>query len=141
MKTARKRFDDKTVLFREGEKGGGAYVILAGRVDLFKEGRSGAVPLASLGKGDLVGEMALIDKGPRSATAVTVGEVVLQGLDREDLLARFARDPEMAMKILAKLSKRLRNTDDRVVSLTDRLMETGVALDDSGATPIADSEA
>lgn len=59
-----------TVLFREGEAGEKAYYIEEGRVSIVR----GEETIAVLGTGDIVGEMALIDDRPRTATAVCAAD-------------------------------------------------------------------
>ena len=67
-------YEDGEVIFREGDKGEGMYVIQAGKVKITKQTTSGEVTLSVLEDGDIFGEMALFDKLPRSATATASGE-------------------------------------------------------------------
>ncbi len=71
------------VIFSEGEAPGAVYAIVSGKVKISKEGRL----LATLGRDDVFGDMALIDNAPRSATAVAAEETECYVID----VARFNR--------------------------------------------------
>ena len=115
-------FAQGATLFREGEHGGGLYVVLAGSVRITK-----AVPdrgeeaMAVAPAGDFFGEMALIDDLPRSATAVAVGDCRVFFLKKEDFLDLTYADPTLGSKVLLALcrtfSRRLRETTDKINAL------------------------
>jgi len=111
------------IVFREGDKDATLFVIAAGKVGVFKSGaKKQDHPIATIGPGHTLGEMALIDGQPRSAGAVAVEELTLLALARADL-DRLANDhPRLAVKVLLKvtklLSQRLRQTTS---NLADRL--------------------
>ncbi len=100
------------IVFREGDFENSLYVVESGQVEIFKrDPLQGEQVVAVFKNGDFFGEMALFDKNaPRSATARTLQTtvlVVIEGKDFERLL--FTR-PSISLKLLATLSKRLRNT-------------------------------
>ena len=66
-------FEDGAILFREGDRGDSAYLILAGKVDISVGSPNGDVLVASVGANNIVGEMSLLCEIPRSAT-VTAAE-------------------------------------------------------------------
>jgi CRP-like cAMP-binding protein len=111
------------LVFREGDKDATLFVIAIGKVGVFKSGaKKQDHPIATIGPGHTLGEMALIDGQPRSAGAVAVEELTLLVLARADL-DRLANDhPRLAVKVLLKVSKllsqRLRQTTS---NLADRL--------------------
>jgi len=111
------------IVFREGDKDATLFVIAAGKVGVFKSGaKKQDHPIATIGPGHTLGEMALIDGQPRSAGAVAVDDLTLLALSRADL-DRLANDhPRLAVKVLLKvtklLSQRLRQTTS---NLADRL--------------------
>lgn len=109
-------FTDGTEVFRENTTGDAMYVIESGKIKLtrtnVREGDNIITALAVLEKGDVVGEMALFDYGPRSATATCVGETQLRKVTRRDLEQRIKQDPEVAFYFLDKLSSRMRETDE-----------------------------
>ena len=92
------------VLFREGDRGRDAYIVVEGRVRL----EAGGVPLVERAEGDLVGEFALVDLGPRSASATCVGEVVLLKWSRDSFQSLMATHWEIARGILRGLLQKLR---------------------------------
>ena len=111
------------IVFREGDKDATLFVVAAGKVGVFKSGaKKQDHPIATIGPGHTIGEMALIDGQPRSAGAVAVEDLTLLALARADL-DRLANDhPRLAVKVLLKVSKllsqRLRQTTS---NLADRL--------------------
>jgi CRP/FNR family transcriptional regulator, cyclic AMP receptor protein len=100
-----------TVLFREGEAGDRMYVIAEGKVRIVKALGTNEVTIAALAAGDCFGEMALLDKQPRSATAITSEEarlVIIDGVAFEQLIRE---NGEIAVRIMRKLSERLREAN------------------------------
>lgn len=111
------------LVFREGDKDATLFVIAEGKVGVFKAGaRKQDLPIATIGVGHTLGEMALIDGQARSAGAVAVEDLTLLALSKGDL-DRLANDhPRLAVKVVLKvaklLSQRLRQTTS---NLADRL--------------------
>jgi len=97
------------------ERGGAAYVILRGRVQVVLESAGGQqFILAQLNAGDHFGEMALLDAEPRSATVVAVEETDLLVLQREPFLLELERRPALMRALLVALSRRLRAANAQV---------------------------
>jgi len=94
-------------LFAEGDLGDAIYVVVRGRVTVERGGKK----LASLGVGELVGEMAAIDWLPRSAAVMASEPSVLIRLDRHDMLDLLIDHPVLAEKMAAVLAARIRKTD------------------------------
>ena len=97
------------IIFSEGDPGTIMYLILEGEVNFYL-GYSGKQKLliGSAKKGDIFGEMAVLDKEERSATAVAASDVSLQPITTDNLSAFLKENPEYAMTILKNLSGRLR---------------------------------
>jgi 2-oxoglutarate dehydrogenase E1 component len=95
---------DGAVLFREGEPGSWCAIVTAGKVVV----RHGDALLQTLGVGDVVGELSVIDGEPRSADVLALGSTTLLRLERESLLALIERRPALARSLLRLLSVRLR---------------------------------
>jgi CRP-like cAMP-binding protein len=116
-------------VFREGDFGSRLYLVLSGVIEILKAGRSGAAPmsLGRLGRGELVGEIAAFDGGPRSATglAAVVQETRLYAWDMVDFNRYLAQRPPAALIILSgllkKLGSRLRRTSEAVQTLVRAL--------------------
>jgi pSer/pThr/pTyr-binding forkhead associated (FHA) protein len=115
------RFPAGSVIFREGDLGQEMFIIQKGhvRISLSVSGRGQEV--AVLEKGDFFGEMALLDQSPaRSATAVAVDEVEALQLRSTDLDLLLRRKPDIAVRMMTKLSERLRETNRRFEELGTR---------------------
>ena len=87
MKKTKKTFNDGDVIFREGGPSDAAYEIVSGTVEIAKMGNDGNVILATLGAGEMFGEMGVLDQGERNATAKAIGPVTVNAIDRKDFLA------------------------------------------------------
>lgn len=79
------------VLFEEGEPGDQAYLIKEGEVEIVRKVGNTEHVLARLGRGDIFGEMALIDNQPRMATARVAADAQLAIITRENIEARLSR--------------------------------------------------
>lgn len=97
------------IVFEEGSLGEHAYVILSGQVDIFKKTREGDALVGTLGKGEIFGEMALIDHLPRSASAVSQGnDTSLVAIDHAHFVYLVGQQPAFALILLKAISLRLR---------------------------------
>jgi CRP-like cAMP-binding protein len=96
-------------LVREGELGDALYLVVRGRVSIEKGTRA----VAELGPRECVGELALLDAEPRSASARALGEVLALRLERAPFLELIDERPELARGILRILAQRLRETTAR----------------------------
>jgi len=103
------------VVFQEGEKGDSLYIILKGQVKVClydEDGRE--YILAAIGKDGFFGELALIDELPRSANAITLENSELLIIRRHDFTRLLMENPTITIAILKVLSRRLRETDERI---------------------------
>ena len=99
-------------LFRAGEPGESLYLVRAGEVELFIQDNVGQkITLDTARPGDFFGEIALLDSGPRTATAVALEDTELIELDRDDLLLLFGRKPDAALHMLAAMGRMTRKAD------------------------------
>ena len=99
-------------LLRQGETGVGLFVILSGSVRVTQRRDDGSErELATLGRGDVLGEMALLDDLPRSATATALEPTRALVLPVWDFRAALREAPEIGIKLLAVLSRRLRRAE------------------------------
>lgn len=113
------RYEVGQAIFREGELGRKAYVVLEGQVKIFT-GDAHPHTLELVGQGQVFGEMALLDGAPRSANAAAVTATELMVLTRDDFLDQIRRTPEVAMDIFKLLARRLRRMDQTVTSILDQ---------------------
>lgn len=99
-------------LFYEGDPGHALYIILDGQVEISRaDDFGGRGLLATRGKGEVIGEMALLDGGHRSADANVASKSLLAILDREAFLHCIAKAPDLGIAVMASLSRRLREAD------------------------------
>lgn len=106
------------MLFDEGEPGDDAFIIESGMIQVFKRGANGeVVPLAVIGRGEILGEMALVDNQPRMAAARAIEDSVLVVIPREDFQARLEKVDKVTHKLMGVLVNRVRNLAEEVKSL------------------------
>ena len=108
-------FQDGQIIFEEGSNGDWIYVVEEGEVEISKKVDGKRIIIETLKDGDIFGEMAYIDKIPRSATATAKGTTLVGILDRDFFDAEFNKISSDFQKILKTVAFRLRKTTDRVV--------------------------
>lgn len=92
------------VLMREGETGGEMFVVASGRVAVERAG----VSIADRGPGDVIGEIALLSEGPRTATVTTTEPCRLFVLGHREFHALMNEQPALRLQILDGLATRIR---------------------------------
>ncbi len=104
----KKRFSEGELICQEGSPGTVMYVILLGRVRIFKIINAEKIELAVFKSGDFCGEMSLLLKGIRTASieAITDTEVLI--LSRESLLKKIQQDPHFALNMIRTMAARMR---------------------------------
>jgi CRP-like cAMP-binding protein len=99
------------VLFHEGDDGEDMYIIQSGRVAIKKKVKDGEATLAVLEKGDFFGEMSILERLPRAASAEMVEDGDLIVISGETFGDMIKANPEIAVRMLRKQSIRLRETN------------------------------
>jgi CRP/FNR family cyclic AMP-dependent transcriptional regulator len=100
-------------LFHAGEPGESLFVVRTGEVELFIKDTAGQkIVLTVAGEGEIFGELALLDRGARTATAVALIDTQLLELDRGDLLLLFQKTPVAALRLLAAMGHMTRKADE-----------------------------
>jgi len=97
-------------LFKEGQRGDSCYLVEEGRIGV-KKGRK---VVTKLGRGECIGEMALLDGKPRSATCIVEKDARLLRISSDDFSSLLSSQPEMAKALLRTLAQRLRRVTDRL---------------------------
>jgi CRP/FNR family transcriptional regulator, cyclic AMP receptor protein len=100
-------------LFQAGDPGDSLFIVDKGEIELFIKDTAGQkIVLTTAGPGDMFGELAMLDSGPRTATALALTDSEVLVLDRDDLVLLFQRRPDAALHMLAALSGLTRKADE-----------------------------
>jgi CRP/FNR family cyclic AMP-dependent transcriptional regulator len=123
-----RRFPKETRVFHEGDRGDACYIIRSGTCRVTREHSDGrAITLANLGPGDLFGELAMLDGEQRSASVETLTDTELLALPAGDVRALLARHPEITVKLVVALTRRLRETNERVTRQSFQTVPSRIA--------------
>jgi CRP-like cAMP-binding protein len=101
-------FADGQVIFVEGDPGSEMFVVVSGHVDITKHDGTGAASVASLGTGEMFGEMALVSEGRRMATATARGDATqVVRIDQARFLYLVSHQPAFALSVMRVMAHRL----------------------------------
>jgi CRP/FNR family transcriptional regulator len=115
-------------VFHEGDTSDACYVVRSGDLRVTREHSDGrAIALATLGPGDIFGELAMFDGGTRSASVETLADSELLALAARDVRRLLAEHPEIAVKLIIALTRRLRETNERVARQSFQTVPSRVA--------------
>jgi uncharacterized membrane protein len=107
------KLQDNQTLFQAGEPGESLFLVRDGEVELFIKDTTGQKIILDIPRrGDFFGEIALLDSGPRTASALALAPTELIALDRDDLMLLFQRKPEAALHMLAAMGRMTRKADE-----------------------------
>ena len=108
-------FPAGTRVFHEGDSSDACYIVSEGSFRVTREHSDGrAITLATLGPGEIFGELAMLDGDTRSASAESITDGTLLALPANDVRALLARHPEISLKLVAGLVRRLRAANVRL---------------------------
>jgi CRP/FNR family transcriptional regulator, cyclic AMP receptor protein len=108
-----RKFDAGTMIMNQGDEGTSMFIVASGDVNIHLPGEaSRRISLKDISTGEYLGELALFDDKPRSASAVATTDAVLLELDRQTLSTYLAQRPHAAMTLLRTLAGRLRETNE-----------------------------
>lgn len=114
----RVRFPAGSIVFQEGDAGDFLLILAKGRVKVTLLGEDGAeIIIAFLEPPALLGEIALLDESPRSATVMSLQASEFLQIGRAPFLALIKRDPALALRMMAQLARALRRATEQVRSL------------------------
>lgn len=123
-------FDPGMRLFRQGDLGDAAYLIISGEAEVTRETPSGPVLLATLGANEIVGDMAILGEVPRNATVRAKTRLVTLRISKEPFMRMVREFPSMAVAMMQELAGRLAATNDQLSATVAELRrvreETGV---------------
>jgi CRP-like cAMP-binding protein len=123
------RFQPGQILFHENDRSFHFYIIQEGKVEVFKNGEDGStINLAEIGEGTSLGEFAMIDRQPRSATARAKTQVSAVEISEEAYQELLSDLPDWAVSVMRGLVDRLRNANDIIRNLSNLDPGTQVAI-------------
>lgn len=138
-------FQPGEILFLEGEKTFHFYIIQSGEVEVYKSMATGKkVPLAVVTDGAALGELAMFDRRPRSATAKALGFVTAAKVSEEAYKKLLEELPEWAVAVMGSLVDRLRQTNEivRSAGIVDARIQSkidSIEYDNEGGTVIEET--
>ena len=114
-----RRYPRNTTIVEEGLAGDYMYIIREGRVKVTKLSEDGREKILEfLEAGAFVGEMALLERAPRSASVKTLSAVRFLALSRNDFLSLLRRSPDLALAVIEVLCSRLRTQNEQASALS-----------------------
>jgi CRP/FNR family transcriptional regulator, cyclic AMP receptor protein len=126
--TVPRQFAAGEMVFREGDSSDTCYVMRSGRVRAIRGHTDGrTITLATFGPGDIFGELAIFDDERRSATVEAVEETEAAAILGGDMRRLLHTHPDIAVKLLAALGRRLRETNERLTRQSFQTVQSRVA--------------
>jgi len=109
-------YHDRQPIFRQGETGDAAYVVVKGAADIVVETDGGEIVVAQARENAVIGEIAILCDVPRTATVRANGELVALKIKKEHFLSLMTDFPKLGIQVMRELARRLSNT---TAELTD----------------------
>jgi CRP/FNR family cyclic AMP-dependent transcriptional regulator len=126
--TVPRKFDAGQVVFREGDSSDTCYIVRSGHARAVREHALGrTITLANFGPGDIFGELAMFDDERRSATIETLEATELVAILGGDMRRLLRQHPDIAVKLIAALGRRLRETNERLTRQSFQTVQSRVA--------------
>ncbi|MEL6478218.1 MAG: cyclic nucleotide-binding domain-containing protein [Pseudomonadota bacterium] len=119
------RYRDGERLFEQGSEGEDAYVLLTGEVDVLVAAGDEERVVATLGPGEIFGEIAALTDQPRTSSIRAQAEVEVLQLDRQTILALMREFPDIALELIRILANRLRDTSAQLAAARRELDPQG----------------
>jgi CRP/FNR family cyclic AMP-dependent transcriptional regulator len=123
-----RRFEAGEVVFREGDQSDTCYVVRSGHARALREHPDGrSITLARFGPGDIFGELAMFDDERRSATVEAIERTEAIAILGGDMRRLLREHPDIAVKLLQALGRRLRETNERLARQSFQTVQSRVA--------------
>jgi uncharacterized membrane protein len=127
-------------IFEYGAPGDSLFIVRSGEVEIFLTDDTGnRIVLERDGPGDVFAEVALLAPGPRTASAITIGDTKVLQVDRYDLEEFLKLHPTAALDLLEVVGKRLRHTNDQLRHTASRNVNDQLADTRSTVQRVADA--
>ena len=114
------KFNAGDTILSEGEIGSTAYLITAGTVKVSFGKGAKATSIATLKKGDVFGEMSLLEPGLRTATVAALSDTECIMTSYDDFISSIEKNPEHAVVFMKRLVRRLRHTNEMMIHIDPR---------------------
>lgn len=109
------------VLFRQGDPGDAAFIVLEGQADIMVDSAQGPVRVARLGKNDIVGEIAILCDVPRTATVVAATRLDTLRISKDGFFNLVTQFPQVSVEIMHELASRLHQTTQQLTEVSAKL--------------------
>lgn len=119
----RVHFAEGEELFHQGDAGDAAYVLLTGKVDVLVDTPAGCVRVAEMSGNTIVGEIAILSEGPRTATVCAATPVEALRIRKEQFFKLMSDFPDLTVKVMRVLAERLTRTTTELSLARARLAE------------------
>ncbi|STX28593.1 cyclic nucleotide-binding protein [Legionella beliardensis] len=113
-------FETGDYLMKQGEKGDSCFIISRGRVEIFYEIDNKKITISEVGAGEILGELAIIDGLPRSASVIAIEPTETLTISEWDFKAQLQAYPEIALQLLPLIAQRLRHTQNQLIKLNQQ---------------------
>ena len=122
-------FEPGQIVFREGDASDTCYIVRSGRARAVREHPDGrTITLATFGPGDIFGELAMFEDERRSATVEAVELTSVVAVLGPDMRRLMAEHPEISIRLVIALGRRLRETNDRLAKQSFQTVQSRVAV-------------
>jgi len=110
-------------LFHQDDYGDAVFVILEGEADILVDTPSKAIKIATLGKNDIVGEIAILCDVPRTATVVAHGNIETLRISKDGFFDLVAQFPQVGLEVMRALASKLRHTTQALTAACAKVAE------------------
>jgi CRP/FNR family transcriptional regulator, cyclic AMP receptor protein len=122
-------FEPGQIVFREGDASDTCYIVRSGRARAVRDHPDGrTITLATFGSGDIFGELAMFEDELRSATVEAVQRTSVVAVLGPDMRRLMVEHPQIAIRLVAALGRRLRETNDRLAKQSFQTVQSRVAV-------------
>jgi CRP/FNR family transcriptional regulator, cyclic AMP receptor protein len=110
-------------LFHQGDYGDAAYIVLEGEAEVLVDTPNGAVKVATLGKNEIIGEIAILCDVPRTATVVAQGDLETLRVSKDGFFHLVTQFPQVGIEVMSALASKLNRTTQALTAARARLDE------------------
>ncbi|WP_158240746.1 cyclic nucleotide-binding domain-containing protein [Telmatospirillum siberiense] len=111
MRAGERSYSKGEIIYRAGEPCDAVYVVVSGRVELFREDSDGAVVTGRVGPIEMFGETDVLHEGPRESGARAMQKTVVKRVPRDEFMVWVQNEPNAGIRVLGLLVERLRAAD------------------------------